>query len=95
MLIVAARIISRGQAFATLRHSKRASQRRLAMEEGENDEDVFKAYRHQVEKGSILRQFRKEVFRRSEIDRDWEAEQRKDLKEHRDLHKMLKKGSKE
>lgn len=38
------------------------------------EKDVFKAYRKQVEKGSILRQFREEVFRKSELRGDWEVE---------------------
>jgi len=71
MLIVAKRVLGRNFAFATARGKSKKQQTKLE-DEYDMEKDVFKAYRKQVEKGSILRQFREEVFRKSELRGDWE-----------------------
>jgi len=49
---------------------------------------VFKAYRKQVEKSSILRQFREDVFRRAELAEDW-GRNKKNLKEQATIEKLM------
>jgi hypothetical protein len=71
MLIVAKRVLGKNFAFATARGKSKKQQTKLE-DEYDMEKDVFKAYRKQVEKGSILRQFREEVFRKSELRGDWE-----------------------
>lgn len=76
MLIVAKRVLGRNFAFATARGKSKKQQTKLE-DQYDMEKDVFKAYRKQVEKGSILRQFREEVFRRSELQGDWEVKETK------------------
>lgn len=83
MLAIAKRVAVRGQAFASVRGRTRKEE--APNPEGEPKEnDVFRAYRKQVEKGSILRQFREDVFRRSELTEDWGSARPMD-EEHRKL----------
>jgi hypothetical protein len=87
MLVIAKRVAARGQAFASVR--SRTPKEEAPNPEGEpREKDVFRAYRKQVEKGSILRQFREDVFRRSELTEDW-GSARSMNKEHHELEKML------
>lgn len=71
MLIVAKNIARRGFGFGVSRKVAKKVMGGRAQREGKLEDDVFKAYRGQVEKGSILRQFREEVFRRAELNEDW------------------------
>ena len=75
-------------AFATVRGKSKKQQKKLE-DEYDMEKDVFKAYRKQVEKGSILRQFREEVFRKSELRGDWELQETKQKREVQGLEKML------
>ena len=88
MLIVAKRVLGRNFAFATVRGKSKKQQKKLE-DEYDMEKDVFKAYRKQVEKGSILRQFREEVFRKSELRGDWELQETKQKREVQGLEKML------
>lgn len=83
-MIVARNLINRGYFFATVKRGKKANQERTNSE-APMEKDVFKAYRSQVEKTSVLRQFRQEVFRRSELSSDWENEQKKEAAEQQKL----------
>jgi hypothetical protein len=58
------------------RKSKKGNQKRVDFE-GTPSPDVFNAYRNQMEKSSVLREFRQEVFRRSELNVDWEKSKNK------------------
>jgi hypothetical protein len=69
MLSITRNIISKSATFATARVKQRKQSQSKANES--ESEDVFKAYRKQVEKSSILRQFREDVFRRAELADDW------------------------
>lgn len=71
-MIVARNFINQRFFFATVKRGKKANQERTNTE-APMEKDVFKAYRSQVEKTSVLRQFRQEVFRRSELSNDWET----------------------
>jgi hypothetical protein len=64
MLIVAKKVLQRGASFATARHRPK-KQAAAPHSDQVLEPDVLKAYRKSVEQGSILRQFREEVFRRS------------------------------
>ena len=88
MLIVAKRVLGRNFAFATARGKSKKQQTKLE-DEYDMEKDVFKAYRKQVEKGSILRQFREEVFRKSELRGDWQLQETKQKRELQGLEKML------
>lgn len=87
MLAIAKRITSRGYAFASSRGRARKAEKDDP-EVDPNEKDVFKAYRQQVEKGSILRQFREDVFRRSELSEDWNKTNSM-KKQSKNLEKML------
>jgi hypothetical protein len=84
MMIVARSILNRSFYFATTKRGKRANQER-ATSEPPIEKDVFKAYRNQVEQTSVLRQFRQEVFRRSELNNEWETQRKKDTVEQKKL----------
>ncbi len=65
MMIVARGVLNRGLCFSTAtRRGRKANEDRSSFEPP-LEKDVFKAYRNQVEKTSVLRQFREEVFRRA------------------------------
>lgn len=87
MLAIAKRVFGQVYSFATVRaRSKKQSASNEAA--SANEKDVFKSYRKQLEKGSILRQFREDVFRRSELAEDWDAS-KKMAEEDSKLRKML------
>ena len=65
MLTITNRVLCRGFAFASARGNNFKKQRGSRGKEEGEEKDVFKAYRKEVEKGSILRQFREDVFRKS------------------------------
>lgn len=88
MLAIAKRITLQGYAFASSRAGVKKEQK-VKSEAETKEKDVFKAYREQVEKGSILRQFREDVFRRSELAGDWNQTNKME-KQSRELEKMLK-----
>lgn len=82
-MIVARGIINRGFYFSfTTKRGRKASQERTNFE-APLETDVFKAYRNQVERTSVLRQFRQEVFRRSELSSEWENQKKKDAEEQK------------
>lgn len=87
MLAIAKRVLGKGYSFATVR--SRGKKQGAENGDGEaHEKDVFKSYRKQVEKSSILRQFREDVFRRSELSGDWDAS-KKLVEDDRKLRKML------
>ena len=73
MLIITRRVLSGGFSFATTRSKLRKDRGGAKNEEDAGEKDVFKAYRNEVEKGSVLRQFRQDVFRRAELIEDWDG----------------------
>ena len=87
MLIITRRILSGGFSFATTR-TKLRKDRGTKNKEEENDQDAYEAYRSEVEKGSVLRQFRQDVFRRAELIEDWDGEM-KPQKKQAEVEKMM------
>lgn len=94
MLIVVRSLQNRSYLFSTARKRTRRGNDKAAGD-APLEKDVFKAYRSQVEKGSILREFRREVFRRSELSEEWDSLKTKEKKEQQQLEEMLKGEQKE
>lgn len=88
MLAIAKRVLGQGYSFATVR-SRLNKQSAANGNQEAHEKDVFKSYRKQVEKSSILRQFREDVFRRSELTGDWDPSKKME-EDDRKFRKMLK-----
>ena len=77
MLIVAKRIFRVQMCFSTFSQRLKNAKTSTNTADKPIDNDLFKTYRNKVEKSSILRQFRQEVFRRTEINSEWQAIKKK------------------
>lgn len=87
MLTIVKRLIGPGYSFATVRKVTK-KQKPTPQQEQTEDQEVFKAYRKQIQKGSILRQFRHDVYRRSQLAGDWDGSYKAEA-EDRKLRKMM------
>lgn len=89
MMIVARGTLSPAFYFATAtRRGRKANADRTSFE-APLEKDVFKAYRSQVEKTSVLRQFREEVFRRAELSSEWENQKKREVEEQKQFAELI------
>ena len=71
MLVVVKNLLKNAYLFSAAQKQGRKPIQKNTSEEPILQKEVFQAYRSQVEKSSILRQFRESVFRRSKLNGEW------------------------